>query len=236
MPSVSVVIRTLNEGGTLDAVLTAIQRQGVTGQHLIVVDSGSSDDTLAIAKRHGARILQIDPDKFTYGYALNLGLTAVEDEFAVSLAGHALPADDNWLAELLRPLADKRVAGASSKQLTKQWLYRSWALTGLDILYHCFGIHSQFVTSKLFVNSSSAIRMAVWRQLPFAEDVPSCEDQLWSRQVLLMGLRIAYCPRSRVYHYHHLSLADKYHLAQRDSSTMRRILKRLRRDKLASPR
>ncbi|MHB9034083.1 MAG: glycosyltransferase family 2 protein [Anaerolineae bacterium] len=227
MVSTSIVIRTLNEGLTLGAVLEAVSHQNMSDFELIVADSGSTDNTLEIARSFKAHLIEIPSERFTYGYALNLGLAAAQGEFAVSLAGHAIPADPDWLKELLSAFADPRIAGCSSKQLTRQWLYRSWALTGLDILYTTFGIHSQSVTSKLFVNSSSAFRLSIWRNNPFDEQVPSCEDQLWSRQVLKMGYRFAYCPKSQVYHSHHLSPTEKIRCVRRDRAAMRLIKRRL---------
>ena len=48
----SVTILTKNNARTLDSVLSSVQ----FADELIVVDSGSDDETLAIARRHGARI------------------------------------------------------------------------------------------------------------------------------------------------------------------------------------
>jgi glycosyltransferase involved in cell wall biosynthesis len=56
MPKISVYLITLNEGRYLDEVLAS-----ATGaDEIVLVDSGSSDDTLAIAERHGARVIHQD--------------------------------------------------------------------------------------------------------------------------------------------------------------------------------
>ncbi len=52
MPELSVCVTTLNNANTLDACLASVQ----FADDLIVLDSGSDDDTVAIAERHGARI------------------------------------------------------------------------------------------------------------------------------------------------------------------------------------
>jgi len=53
-PPLSAVLITQDAGASLDAVLTAL----TFCDEIIIVDSGSGDDTLAIAARHGARIVE----------------------------------------------------------------------------------------------------------------------------------------------------------------------------------
>ena len=68
---ISVVIRTLNEGKNLDKLLQILKTQTVEHE-VIVVDSGSTDDTIDVAKKYGCVIEKCIP--FTYGKALNLSL------------------------------------------------------------------------------------------------------------------------------------------------------------------
>ena len=74
-PSISIVIRTLNEERYLPKVLTAIHAQknlfGPT--EIIIVDSGSTDKTIEIAESFHCKILEISPESFTFGKALNIG-------------------------------------------------------------------------------------------------------------------------------------------------------------------
>ena len=83
MISVAIIIRTFNEGEYLELVIQSILQQKVDdfNFYIIVVDSGSTDNTLEIAKRYNAIIINISKEDFTYGYALNIGL-----EYAKSFA------------------------------------------------------------------------------------------------------------------------------------------------------
>lgn len=56
---VSVVIPTKNAGQLFEEVLAALVVQQGVILDLVVVDSGSRDQTLAIAKKYGARITEI---------------------------------------------------------------------------------------------------------------------------------------------------------------------------------
>ena len=53
LPKVSVYLITLNEGRHLDEVLDSVKG----ADEILLVDSGSTDDTLEIAEKHGARII-----------------------------------------------------------------------------------------------------------------------------------------------------------------------------------
>lgn len=72
-PPLSAVLITLNGGRSLDACLASLG----FAEEILVVDSGSTDDTLAIAARHGARVLHQD--------WLGFG---PQKQFAVSQARH----------------------------------------------------------------------------------------------------------------------------------------------------
>src|SRR5574340_635160 len=55
-PPISVVLITLNAAHQLDACLQSVK----FADEIVVVDSGSSDDTRAIALKHGARFISRD--------------------------------------------------------------------------------------------------------------------------------------------------------------------------------
>ena len=72
-PSVSVVIRAKNEARFIGETLAAIfDSPSLPPRQVIVVDSGSSDGTQAIVRSFPTTLIQIRPEEFTYGYALNL--------------------------------------------------------------------------------------------------------------------------------------------------------------------
>ena len=72
-PRCSIIIRAYNEEDHIGRLLTGIMEQTVKEVEIIVVDSGSSDATVAIASRFPTQILSIAPHEFTFGRSLNLG-------------------------------------------------------------------------------------------------------------------------------------------------------------------
>lgn len=89
---ISILIRTFNSAGTLDAVLTRLRWKAE--DELIIVDSGSTDGTLAIAEKYNAKIIPAPPP-FNYGKSLNLGFQAAKNPWVLVMSSHCLPLGEN---------------------------------------------------------------------------------------------------------------------------------------------
>jgi rhamnosyltransferase len=200
--TVGVVIRTLNERDLLPTCLQKLREQWFDSAiDIVVVDSGSTDGTLDIAKAAGVRIVEVSPDAFDYSTALNKGIADVGADVVVSLSAHAIPVDDMWLQKMTAPFEDPQVAGVSCRQIP--WPDAPWQ--EVHRLQHAFGTtpasYSQVnADAIIFSNAASAIRRRVWEQEPFA--LPAVEDLEWARRVVANGFVIVYEPETAVYHSH----------------------------------
>ncbi len=81
-----------------------VAKQGYDSSELetIVVDSGSTDETLSIAENFGARIIKIPVGKFSYPYASDVGANEARGKYLVYLSGHSVPMKETMLSESLR--------------------------------------------------------------------------------------------------------------------------------------
>jgi glycosyltransferase involved in cell wall biosynthesis len=81
---VSVVIPCLNEANSLaicvDKAISAMRNAGIRGE-VVVADNGSTDGSVEIAERHGARVCHVE--RRGYGAALQAGIAAARGEFIV---------------------------------------------------------------------------------------------------------------------------------------------------------
>ncbi|MEL6290399.1 MAG: glycosyltransferase family 2 protein [Pseudomonadota bacterium] len=94
LPPVSVYIRTLNEADRLSPVLEAAAK---VAREIVVIDSGSKDDTVAIAKAAGARVIEntwpgngfqkrVGEEACTYDWLLDLDADEVlEDDLIAEI-------------------------------------------------------------------------------------------------------------------------------------------------------
>jgi rhamnosyltransferase len=87
----SLVIRAYNESRHLPRLLEGVRQQTVRDVEIILVDSGSTDDTVKIAESYGAKVVHIAPADFTFGRSLNLGIAASTRELVAIALGACLP-------------------------------------------------------------------------------------------------------------------------------------------------
>ena len=82
-PLISVIMPTYNSESTIDMVLSAIGKQTYKNYEILVIDGGSTDNTLEIAKKYGAVIIN-NVDKLPE-YAKHLWLLKAKWKYAVFL-------------------------------------------------------------------------------------------------------------------------------------------------------
>jgi glycosyltransferase involved in cell wall biosynthesis/predicted nucleic acid-binding Zn-ribbon protein len=119
---VSVVIPTKNAASEdFESCLRGItQQKGLKELEIIVVDSGSNDDTVEIAKSYGAKIFSIPPEQFDHGATRNYGGDHASGELLVFTVHDAVPASDDLfyvMAQML--LSDPKLAAVSVRQIPR---------------------------------------------------------------------------------------------------------------------
>jgi rhamnosyltransferase len=210
----SIVIPVKNGGADLARCLGAIDRQEIDEEvEVIVVDSGSSDDSVAIARSHGAAVLEIPSESFTHGGSRNLGAGRAAGDLLVFISQDAYPIATDWLALLSEPLrTDETVAGAYGRQLPHEDATPPETYF-LDFLYgptarrqRAVGSHQLSMDATLFSNVNACIRRSLWEKFPFSDDIIMSEDQEWSRNVLLDGHDLVYVPGAAVRHSHNYTV------------------------------
>jgi rhamnosyltransferase len=219
---ISILIRTKNEAAWIGRTLEAVLKQDHTDREIIVVDSGSEDETLAIAGRYPVRLLQIPRESFSPGRALNTGAQAARGDSLVSLSAHAVPADPSWLSRLAGALEDPLVAGAASRQRP----HAKDRLDGYRALWqglYSLGIRTPTAERYLFSNAASAFRAGLWRRYGFDEDLGSCEDHLWALQMQHLGYGVRYVPSSVVLHSHHLPFVGRARRGRSELAALGRV-------------
>jgi glycosyltransferase involved in cell wall biosynthesis len=210
---ISVIVRARDEAAKLPRCLEYLRAQELGGAvlELILVDSGSSDDTVAIARRHGARVLEMPSASFTFGGALNLGAGEASGELLVALSADAFATDRDWLARLLEPFSDPRVACASG-----DWYGPEGDPLPARVLQDA--ALARRIPEWGYSNGAGAFRASLWRERPFRSDLSGCEDRDWALHWLEQGYLAVIDPALVIDHDHtHDSLASIYRRAHREA-------------------
>jgi rhamnosyltransferase len=215
---ISVVIPVKDGGEDLIRCLAGIRsQQTADAVEIVVVDSGSADDSLAVARAHQAIVHQIPAHEFSHGASRNLGAGLAHGELLVFISQDAYPVDAQWLSRLTDPLRDDpRLAGVYGRQLahdgaTPPELYFLSFLYGAQARrQRATGVEQLSMDTTLFSNVNAAMPRAVWERFRFVEDIVMSEDQEWSRRVLLAGFSLAYEPAAAVRHSHNYTLTGAF--------------------------
>jgi len=200
----SIIIRTKNEERWLGTTLRAILTQSILPVEIFVIDSGSTDDTLTIARRFPeVTVLLISPQEWGYSRAINRAASKATGEILVVLSAHCPPVDERWLASLLAPFDDPIVAGVWGPSLSPG---RPRPIVGPPE-YQEPGSYRYENRSWGLSNPNAAIRRELWEAFPFDESLPAAEDKAWGREAMARGYCIVYEPKAAVWHPTHHPLA-----------------------------
>jgi D-arabinose 1-dehydrogenase-like Zn-dependent alcohol dehydrogenase/glycosyltransferase involved in cell wall biosynthesis len=225
----SIVVRTLNEERHLGRLLESIKQQTYKAWEIILVDSGSTDSTLEIARRHTPRIYHIPSEEFTFGRSLNLGCSHASGRYLAFASAHVYPLNNTWLSNLIRPFEDPYIGMVYGRQRGME----SSRISEERDLERVFGSTSKILIDEPFGNNgNAAIRKDLWLDQPFDETLTGLEDIDWARKIQQKEYRVYYAADSAVYHIHEESLRQVYRRMFREGVGYRRIFPGFRFDKV----
>lgn len=210
MPTASVAIPVRNGGPLFAEVLEAVAAQQVDRPvELVVIDSGSTDGSVELATRHGARVEQLPNAEFNHGDTRNALMELATGDHVAFLTQDSEPAHRGWLAALLSgfALADDvaLVFGPQRPRREASAMVRR----ELTDLFARFGEArvdrgaAELGPATFFSSANGAVARWAWERVPF-RPVAYAEDQVLARDVLAAGLAKAYVPEAAVIHSHDL--------------------------------
>jgi rhamnosyltransferase len=215
---ISIVLPVKDGGEDLRRCLDAIGRQRVDEQvEVVVVDSGSRDGSVALARERGALVHEIPPAEFNHGATRNLGASLAGGDVLVFTSQDAYAVGDDWLTRLAAPLRERGdVAGVYGRQLAHEDASPPERFF-LDFLYGpaprdqaAASPAELSMETTLFSNANAAVRASLLREHPFAGDIIMSEDQEWAVRMLLAGWHLVYEPHAVVRHSHPYTIASAF--------------------------
>lgn len=218
--AVSVVMRSFNEAWAIGETLENLFKQDFSGEiELIVIDSGSSDDSIQIIKKiPSARLIQIPLGSYIPGLVLNQGARAASHDWIIYLNADATPVGTNWLTEIIKPcLTSPNFGAAFSRQIPRPDCKPVFA----HDYDRCFGPDRDSKNWDHFFSMVSSItHRSVLDQVPIREDLQYAEDDEWTRRLAQQGFEIVYAIESVVTHSHNYTARQAYKRAFGDAKAM----------------
>lgn len=203
MASISVVVPVKDGERHLAASLAAVRAQGP--DEILVVDSGSRDRSVAVARAAGAEVLTIEPSDFGHGRTRNLGAEHTAGELICFLTQDAEPLP-GWLDAFREAFAlSDRVGVAYGPHVPRadtspmiarelEEFFAAFSPTGEPVVHREGG-------PEFLSNVNACYLRACWEEIRFP-DLAYAEDQAFGRSALRAGWSKVYHPRAAVLHAH----------------------------------
>ena len=214
----SVIIPTLNGARQLEELLSSFRIQTRKPREILVVDSASTDDTVLVAKRYGARVISIDRDEFDHGGTRTQAALELRSEYLVFFTQDVIPAHRSVLENLVKPLQQDDSVGISyGRQLP--------SFEATDTARHLrlfnypdksqvrtFEDRLRYGLSTVFASNSCAAynRKVLGTVGYFRDDLIFGEDTCAVGRMLQAGYRVAYIAEAPVYHSHNYSWSEEF--------------------------
>ncbi len=204
----TVVIRTRDCEQDLRVLLPLLAEQTDIALSTVIVDNESSDGTLALAHAFGATIVSIAREQFSWGRALNLGISAANDEAVILLSSDAFPTSDSWAQEMHDALMHTGIATIYGRQVPRHDAPVDECVRVLKKFSAVSHTWSEKTSQEdgaqrlIASNACAAIRKSVWAAKPFDEQCLGAEELPWASHVLKSGHSIRYISHVTVEHSH----------------------------------
>lgn len=198
----TIVIRTFNSARTIRKLLAYFGTSNSV--ELIIVDSGSKDQTLEIVSVCGARIIRLSKP-FHYSKALNVGFSKSSCRWILSISSHCIPVDPEFLRNILRftqAVPEDCVVGYGKLNV----------VTPKATHPHIVGDLRAFERGCFFPggNGLAVYRRSAWEAHPFAEDIDTAEDLEWFLWAMRQGFTARFIEGASAVYLNQGSLTHMY--------------------------
>jgi glycosyltransferase involved in cell wall biosynthesis len=193
---VSLVIPVFNESSSIEALITSIDDQTRNPDEVILVDGGSTDDTVELAKRlvkgqDNYRI--IEAGRAMPGKGRNIGAENAKYEW-IAFTDAGIHLDKNWLEHLVKAVdddAEVSIIYGNYAPVIDSNFEKAAAITYVPPQ------RAGTIRSKSIV--SCLLKKEVWQQAGGFPDLRATEDLIFLEKIETLGYKISFAPAAMAY-------------------------------------
>ena len=221
---IDIIIPTYKPGKELIGLLDKLAGQTMKPHKIILMNTEKSyfdrmlEDTGFAPDEDLIEIHHIEKSDFDHGRTRNQGVSFSQADIFVMMTQDAMPVDEFFLENLVKPLATESVAASYARQMagdgstmvekiTREFNYPETSLIKTAADMDKLGIKTFFCS-----NESCAYKRAVYDELGgFVNRTIFNEDMIFASAVIKAGYGISYTADARVYHSHNYSAMQQFH-------------------------
>lgn len=217
-PTCALVILTWNAQAYIERLFDSITKQHLQPDHILVIDSSSTDQTQALLANYPVKVHVIPQTAFDHGGTRRLAQTLVDADIYIYMTQDALPANPDTFKLLVAGLlAHERIGCAYARQLPHadanplaahlrlfnyppESQLKSLADTPQLGIKTCFNSDSCAAYRKTALESIGG----------FPQQAAMAEDVIVAAKLLLAGQSIHYVAEAQVFHSHNFNLRQEF--------------------------
>lgn len=218
---VDVIIPTYRPGPELFEILDILGRQTLKPGKIIIINTGERyikdmlsehtdlPDTLSV--------YNVDEDSFDHGGTRAMATGYSEADIFVFMTQDAMPADERFIEELIKPLSQADTAASYARQLPKagcsveESYTRAFNYPDESVIKSKEDIGRLGIKTFFCSNVSCAYRRDIYDKLGgFVKKTIFNEDMIYAATAIKAGYKIAYSAEARVYHSHDYSAMEQF--------------------------
>lgn len=216
MTKISVIIPTYNAAGYFPKMLDALKTQTAEFE-LLIIDSSSADDTVAIAQQYTDNITVIPQSEFDHGGTRAKAAQMASGDILVFLTQDALPRDEQTVEKIVQIFDDENIGAAYGRQIS----YPETNLFGTHLrLFNYpdgsyirsrddigkYGIKTGFLSDSFAAYRQKTLEEIGW----FKSGLILGEDTYAGAKMILAGHKLAYVSDAQVYHSHDYTIWQEF--------------------------
>lgn len=202
----TVIVRTMNNEDIISKTLKALFSQTYKDFKLLVVDSGSHDDTLKKVSFYQHNLMQVEQEDYHPGIVLNNAIKQTNTELIVFLNSDTVMLHKNCLQLLIDGLKEKENSAVYARQIArpeaKPWVRRDYEIS--------FPKTAENPSWMFYSLPLSGIKKSVWEENPFYTKSWASEDTQMGVDLVNKNLKVKYLSNIIVMHSHNYTLNQIY--------------------------
>ena len=212
-----IIIPTYNACNTIERLLKSIKEQSISPSKICIIDSSSTDNTVAICRKYGCDISIIDKISFNHGLTRQMGIDNNKNyDYAVLMTQDILLYDNNTLETLLSSFNHEDVSIAYGRQLTDETssfiekISRHFNYPPKSIIKSKNDIEKYGISTAFCSDSFAAYKIKDLLSVGGFPKTDFAEDMLAAAKIILKGKKVYYNAKAEVYHSHPYSISAEY--------------------------